>query len=253
MVKEKRGRLSYLSPDRAKPITARKLGDAYDLAAVNEALAHNALKQPVRHSVLDKLREAGTVQQFVDIGAKRAEGKGIGYEKWAQGFNVQQMANTLNAYTEYGFASMDELNELLSAARSELRDSREKIKSIETVLSGKKELQKQLLTYWETKDVRQEYKALKSDKAREEYAQAHEREFRLSKAAAKYFKDHGITTLPSTKALQAEIQQLTSEKNARYKDYREKKRRVKDLETVKSNIENMLGPKKEKRHELILS
>ena len=42
MVKESRGRLSYLTPDRAKPITARKLGDAYDLAAVHEALAQNA-------------------------------------------------------------------------------------------------------------------------------------------------------------------------------------------------------------------
>ena len=103
------------------------------------------------------------------------------------------------------------------------------------------------------KNVRQEYKALKSDKAREEYAQAHEREFKLSNAASKYFKDHGITKLPSTKALQAEIQQLISEKNARYKDYREKQRRVKELETVKSNIENMLGHKKEKRHELIPS
>ena len=135
-------------------ITARKLGDAYDLAAVREALAQNALKQPVRHSVLDKLREAGTVQRLVDIEAKRAEGKGVGYEKWALQFNLQQMANTLNAYTEYGFASMDELNELLSAARSELQESREKLKSIETIIAGKKELLKQLLTYWETKNVR---------------------------------------------------------------------------------------------------
>ena len=252
-VKESRGRLSYLSPDRAKSITARKLGDAYDLAAVNEMFTQNALKQPVRHSVLDKLREAGSVQRLVDIDTKRAEGKGVGYEKWAQRFNLQQMVNTLNAYTDYGFASMDELNEWLSAARSELQESREKLKSIETVLTGKKELKKQLLTYWETKDVRQEYKALKTAKARAEYAQAHEREFKLSNAAAKYFKDHGITKLPSTKALQAEIQQLISEKNARYKDYREKQRRVKELETVKSNLENILGHKKEKRHELIPS
>ena len=253
-VKENQGRLSYLTPDRTKPITARKLGDVYDLAAVNVALVENAiLQQPVRSSVLDKLHEAGTVQRLVDIEAKRAEGKGIGYEKWAQRFNLQQMANTLNAYTEYGFSSMDELNDLLSAARSELQESREKLKSIETIIAGKKELLKQLLTYWETKNVRQEYKALKSAKARAEYAQAHEREFKLSNAAAKYFKDHGITKLPGTKALQAEIQQLTSEQNARYKDYREKQRRVKELETVKNNLENMLGHKKEKRHELIPS
>ena len=34
-VKESRGRLSYLTPDRTKPITARKLGDDFDRAAVS--------------------------------------------------------------------------------------------------------------------------------------------------------------------------------------------------------------------------
>ena len=33
-VKESRGRLSYLTPDRTKPITARKLGDDFDRATV---------------------------------------------------------------------------------------------------------------------------------------------------------------------------------------------------------------------------
>ena len=33
-VKESRGRLSYLTPDRTKPVTARKLGDDFDRAAV---------------------------------------------------------------------------------------------------------------------------------------------------------------------------------------------------------------------------
>ncbi len=41
-VKESRGRLSYLTPDRTKPITARKLGDDFDRAAVLEALTINA-------------------------------------------------------------------------------------------------------------------------------------------------------------------------------------------------------------------
>ena len=33
-VKENRGRFSYLTPDRTKPITARKLGNSFDKAAV---------------------------------------------------------------------------------------------------------------------------------------------------------------------------------------------------------------------------
>ena len=40
--RESRGRLSYLTPDRTKPITARKLGDDFDKAAVLALLTQNA-------------------------------------------------------------------------------------------------------------------------------------------------------------------------------------------------------------------
>ena len=43
-VKESRGRLSYLTPDRTKPITARKLGDDFDRATVLATLAQNAAR-----------------------------------------------------------------------------------------------------------------------------------------------------------------------------------------------------------------
>ena len=43
-VKESRGRLSYLTPDRTKPITARKLGDDFDRAAVLAVLERNAAR-----------------------------------------------------------------------------------------------------------------------------------------------------------------------------------------------------------------
>lgn len=43
IVKESRGRYSYLTPDRTKPITARKLGDDFDKTAVLAALERNAL------------------------------------------------------------------------------------------------------------------------------------------------------------------------------------------------------------------
>ena len=51
--------------------------------------------------------------------------------------------------------------------------------------------------------------------------------------------------------LQAEIEQLTAEKNAHYNEYREKKARVKELHTVKSNLSQILQGEKdrEKKHE----
>ena len=52
-VKESRGRLSYLTPDRTRPITARKLGDDFDKTAVFAAFVRNAkqarTKTPLVH------------------------------------------------------------------------------------------------------------------------------------------------------------------------------------------------------------
>ena len=47
-VKESRGRLSYLTPDRTKPITARKLGDDFDRTAVLAVLEQNAARATER-------------------------------------------------------------------------------------------------------------------------------------------------------------------------------------------------------------
>ena len=50
----------------------------------------------------------------------------------------------------------------------------------------------------------------------------------------------GITKLPASKTLQAEIEQLMREKNTLYNEYREKREKTKELQTVKSNIEQIL-------------
>ena len=91
-VKESRWRLSYLTPDRTKPITARKLGDDFDKAAVLVLLTQNAhraaeqskaiLEYPAAVKKLSQGEKTtkttpadNTLQRMVDREAKRAEGK----------------------------------------------------------------------------------------------------------------------------------------------------------------------------------
>ncbi len=52
--------------------------------------------------------------------------------------------------------------------------------------------------------------------------------------------EKAISKLPASKALQTEIEQLTKEKNALYNEYREKKANVRELQTVKSNLDKIL-------------
>ena len=259
-VKESRGRLSYLTPDRTKPITARKLGDDFDRAAVLEALTLNAQNaaraaekplptQEYPRSIKDRLQrnkaainapKNDSVQHMVDREAKRAEGKGKGYEKWATLHNLKQMAATMSIYEESGFSSPEELEAALAAASTELHETTGKLKAVESTLREKKDLQKQLLAYIKTKPARDGLKAQKTEKARKNYREQHESDFMIAEAAIRFFKAQGIQKLPASKALQTEIEQLTKEKNALYNEYREKKENVRELQTVKSNLDKIL-------------
>ena len=266
-VKESRGRLSYLTPDRTKPITARKLGDDFDRTAVLALLEQNAHRTAEQtaaipeypRSIKERLQgkkavqtapEKDGIQRTVDRAAKRAEGKGVGYDRWAAVHNLKQMAATVAAYGQYGY-SPEELDAALVSANADLQDSTAKLKALDAAIREKKELQTQVIAYAKTKPARDGLKAQKTEKARSTYRERYESDFIIADAAARYFRAHGVSKLPSHKALQAEIEQLTAEKNAHYNEYREKKARVKELHTVKSNLSQILQGEKdrEKTHE----
>ena len=263
-VKESRGRLSYLTPDRTKPITARKLGDDFDRAAVLAVLERNAARATEKAAAIPEYPRHGKtgiqptkapqtapkqdgVQRLVDIEQKKAEGKGKGYEHWAKIHNIKQMAKTLNVYQQYGFTSPEQLEAAFDTAYEEMRQTSGELKTLETKLQGKKELQRQVLAYAKTKPARDGLKAQKSPKAREAYRQAHESDFIIADAAARYFKAHGITRLPARKALQDEIEQLVSKKSGLYNTYQEQKQRFKELQTVKRNIDQILRREEPRR------
>lgn len=177
---------------------------------------------------------------MVDREAKRAEGKGAGYDRWAAVHNLKQMAATMSIYEKSGFSSPEELKAALTAASAELNSVHAELKAVESTLREKKDLQKQLLAYIKTKPARDGLKAQKTEKARRAYREQHESDFIIAEAATRYFKAQGISKLPASKALQAEIEQLTREKNALYNEYREKRERTTQLQTVKNNIEQIL-------------
>ena len=255
--KESRGRLSYLTPDRTKPITARKLGDDFDKAAVLALLTQNARRAAEQttaipeypHTQKGRLREEkaakttpadNTLQRMVDREAKRAEGKGVGYDRWAAKHNLKQMAATVTAYQQYGFSSPEEPDEACSAAYAAMQESLTELKQVEKTLNGKKELQRQVLAYSKTRPVRDGLKQQKNAKAKAAYRQKHESDFIIADAAARYFKENGISKLPGYKALQAEIESLIQEKNSGYNDYRAKREEYRRLQTVKGNIDQIL-------------
>ena len=267
-VKESRGRLSYLTPDRTKAITARKLGDAFDRSAVLSTLEQNAARAREQaaaipqypRSILEQLQRAKApktapgndgLRRMVDIEAKKAEGKGAGYVNWATTHNLKNAARALALYQEYGFKSRDELDAAITAARADMDDTRAGLKRTESLLQEKKEEQRNLLNFIKTRPVMDGLKAQKSEKARRAYREQHESDLIIYEAAKKYFTGKGVAKLPGRKALRDEIEQLTVRQNAEYNAYREKKGRVRELETIRDNIEQTLhgAPSQQKKHE----
>ena len=259
-VKESRGRLSYLTPDRTKPITARKLGTDFDKAAVLAVFQQNAHRaaaktqnrqehQPQLSKGIQRTKPAqiapnpDSPQRLVDIAAKRAEGKGIGYERWAKTFNLKQMAKTMNFLSEHGFTSPEDVDAALEAAISGQHTAGEKLKELESRITANKELMHQIGIYRRTKPA---HDGLKTAKKPERYREAFHADLTLYEAAVRYFRERGLKKLPATSRLQAENEALISEKNGLYTEYREQKARAAELQKVKSNLAAMLRQERTK-------
>ena len=255
-VKESRGRLSYLTPDRTKPITARKLGTDFDKAAVLAVFQQNAARAVQRAEyhpqISGGIRQEKTAQitpnpdspqRLVDIAAKRAEGKGIGYERWAKTFNLKQMAKTMNFLSEHGFASPEEVDAALEAAISGQHAAGERLKELESRITANKELMRQITIYRRTKPA---HDGLKTAKKPERYREAFHADLTLYEAAVRYFRERGLKKLPAASRLQAENETLISEKNGLYTEYREQKARAAELQKVKSNLAAMLRQERTK-------
>lgn len=253
-VKESRGRFSYMTADRTKPITSRKLGDDFSKEAVLAQLEQNANNKSVENVAdviyanevsapkipIQYVIKHDGLERIVDMDYARS--KGIGYVNWAKIHNVKTISATLIDLHSEGIKDYGDLKNVLASAHSETSSARKEVKAIEKVIDDKKELLRRVQTIRRTKLIVDEYKSIKSKSKQQAFYAEHEADFRLRSAAFEYLKSHGITKFPSAKLLTEEIQNLISEKNARYNTYYAAKEKEKKLQNMKDNIDKFLNP-----------
>ena len=246
--------MSYLTPDRTKPITARKLGDDFDKAAVFAIFVRNAKRvrakaDPIHSATAMQkiINERDTVSRMVDVNAAKEKGKG--YEHWAKKHNLKNASRAYLLYQEMGFDSPEALAAACDAAHEKLSDIRTEMKSVEVAIAEKKELRNNVLNYHKTRYVIDEMKACKNEKARQKYRDEHDSDFIILNAAKRYFDSKGLKKLPSYKTLQTEVEQLIKEKNELYNQYQTAKDEAQRLDTIRHNLEQTLGRKIEHKKE----
>ena len=232
----KRGNnFSFRKAGRQRFIRLHTLGEGYR--------AESLIKR-VPTSRSGKKREATTKQKrmslLIDIQAKLQAGKGAGYERWAKVANLKQMAQTLNYLSEHGLFEYDHLVQKADVAVADYHTAAVELKIIEERLVAIGVLKTHVINYVKTREV---YIAYRKAGYSKRFAEEHEQEIQMHKAAKKHFDSLGTGSIPTVKSLQKEYAELVDRKRTLYAEYRLARAEMKTVSTVKANIDIVLNVK----------
>ena len=213
-----------------------RLGDGYTLddllAVLSGQKEHMPRKQAVPQAAPPK------VNLLVDIQAKLQAGKGAGYARWAKVFNLKQMAQTLNYLSEHGLLDYADLETKTAEATARYNALSDQIKAAEKRMAEIAVLRTHIVNYAKTRDT---YVAYRKAGYSKKFRQEHEEEILLHQAAKEAFNELNVKKLPTIKELQTEYAQLLADKKKAYGEYRQARATMRELLTVKNNVDRVLA------------
>lgn len=219
------------------------------LRSLGEGYSKEELQAVISGKSLCKARTAPEQKQFhllIDIQEKMAEGKTVGYEKWAKKYNRKEAARTVILLKEKGLDNYDDLvayTEKLSSRFSELSDS---IKVTEKRMIEVQALQKHIKNYHDTRQIYVEYRKSGYSK---KFFEEHRQEITLHQAAKKAFDELQVSKLPSRQSLYEEFHRLAVQKKKDYAEYRQVRKEREELLIAKQTVETILNIDKKKEQE----
>ena len=235
----KRGKHTSVKGARQKRfIRFRTLGAGYSEDEIKAVLEGKAKHQPYQK----KQPKEQPFQLLVDIQGKMAEGKSVGYKKWATKFNLKEMSKTLLFLQEQKIDSAEELRERAAAATERYHAMGDSIKAAETRLAEIAVLKTHIINYAKTRPVYDAYRKVGYSKA---FLEAHREEITLHKAAKAAFDEAGLQKLPKVKELDAEFAELLTKKKAAYPDYRKARDEMQELVRAQKNVERFFAEEKD--------
>ena len=214
-------------------------------------------------------RETG-VSLLIDIENSIKAAQSKGYEQWAKIHNLKQAAKTMNFLTEHKIEQYADLVSRIEEMAAESGQAADALKDAEKRLADMAVLIKNVSTYQKTKPV---YDAYRKARNREKYRAGQEQAIILHEAAARSLKAAGIAKLPNLAALQSEYEdlqaqkeasaralkaagvgdkfpdlgklreeysRLSEEKNRLYAEYGSLRKRMREYDAVKQNIDSIL-------------
>ena len=223
--------VSCRAPGQERFTRLKTLGADYTEEAIRERIAGRrtkAAKAP---------REQRGVSLLIDIENSIKAAQSRGYEQWAKIHNLKQAAKTMNFLTENKIEQYADLVSRIEEMAAESGQAADALKNAEKRLADMAVLIKNVSTYQKTKPV---YDAYRKARNREKYRAGQEQAIILHEAAARSLKATGIAKLPNLAALQSEYEALQAQKEALYADYGKLKKKVREYDIIKQNIDSIL-------------
>ena len=263
-LKVSRGRFSYLHPERNKYITGRMLGTHYVEDYLLELFKENAEHKENKKQTVDmgkynmeskksatspsNLLQEETVSVLfiksdlrlvVDLQACVKAQQNAAYANKVKLSNLKEMAKTVAYIQEHGYNTRDSLEDSFSEIKSHASISRKELKSVEDNLRKVNEQIHYTGQYLANKSVYQKFVKAKN---KGQFRQEHPMEIALYEAARKFLKEQSENgKLPSMKLLKAEKEKLLQQKKEAQKTYHFYRDYQKELNTVCSNVDKILG------------
>ena len=263
-LKVSRGRFSYLHPKRNKYITGRMLGTHYVEDYLLELFKENAEHKENKKQTVDmgkynmeskksatspsNLLQEETVSVLfiksdlrlvVDLQACVKAQQNAAYANKVKLSNLKEMAKTVAYIQEHGYNTRDSLEDSFSEIKSHASTSRKELKSVEDNLRKVNEQIHYTGQYLANKSVYQKFVKAKNKGL---FRQEHPVEITLYESARKFLKEQSADGhLPSMKLLKMEKEKLLRQKKEAQKAYHYYRDYQKELNTVCSNVDKILG------------
>ena len=225
--------ISFRAEGQERFTRSKTIGENYTEERIKERIAGRTPRRSQRQATPKGISLIGDIQARIRLIDSK------GYEHKAKLTILKEAARTLNYLTENNLLQYADLEKKVEDVHSSYDRTGKELKGVEARLREVQPLIKNISNYQRLKPV---YDAFQKAKDKPGFKAKHEAELVIFEAArSTLLAMQGDEKLPSLKTLQAEQQRLLEEQQRLYDERVKLKKEVKQIETIKSNVDTFLA------------
>lgn len=226
--------ISFRAEGQERFTRSKTIGENYTEERIKERIAGRTPRRSRKQTTPNGISLIGDIQERIRLIDSK------GYEHKAKLTILKEAARTLNYLTENNLLQYADLEKKVEDVHSSYDRIGKELKGVEARLREVQPLIKNISNYQRLKPV---YDAFQKTKDKPGFKAKHEAELVIFEAArSTLLAMQGDEKLPSLKTLQAEQQRLLEEQQRLYDERAKLKKDVKQIETIKSNVDTFLAP-----------